>query len=73
MSNDCHKSSKGNLANFHEKMKENVNKNLDSSSLKIFFEEKENFPQKRVKIIREKRKEIKNTAKRLTYFRNMIK
>lgn len=54
-------------------MKENVNKNLDSSSLKIFFEEKENFPQKRVKIIREKRKEIKNTAKRLTYFRNMIK
>ena len=73
MSNDCHKSSKGNLANFHEKMKENVNKNLDSSSLKIFFEEKENFPQKRAKIIREKRKEIKNPAKRLTYFRNMIK
>lgn len=37
MSNDCYKTSKGNLANFHEKMKENVNKNLDSSSLKIFF------------------------------------
>jgi len=28
MSNDCQKSSKGNLANFHEKMKENVNKKL---------------------------------------------
>ncbi|EIC74841.1 hypothetical protein HMPREF1115_1559 [Streptococcus oralis SK610] len=37
MSNGCHKSSKGNLTNFHEKMKENVNKNLYSSSLKIFF------------------------------------
>jgi len=35
--NGCHKSSKGNLTNFHEKMKENVNKNLYSSSLKIFF------------------------------------
>jgi len=28
MSNDYHESSKGNLANFHEKMKENVNKKL---------------------------------------------
>ena len=73
MSNDCHKSSKGNLANFHEKMKENVNKSLDSSNLKMFFEEKENIPQKRAKIIREKRKGLKNSAKRLTYFRNVIK
>ncbi|WP_158086002.1 hypothetical protein [Streptococcus oralis] len=68
MSNDCQKSSKRNLANFHENMKENVNKNLYSSSIKIFFEEKENFPQKRAKIIREKRKGIKISAKRLTYF-----
>ncbi|MHA3043241.1 hypothetical protein ACVX3R_07195 [Streptococcus sp. 517s] len=73
MSNDCQKSSKGNLANFHEKMKENVNKNLDFSSLKIFFEEKEKIPQKRARIIRHKRKEIKNSAKRLTYFGNVIK
>ena len=74
MSNDCQKSSKGNLANFHEKMKENVNKNLDSSSLKIFFfEEKENIPQKRAEIIREKRKGIKISAKRLTYFWIMVK
>ncbi|WP_434398570.1 hypothetical protein [Streptococcus sp. KHUD_016] len=74
MSNDCHKSSKGNLANFHEKMKENVNKSLEPSSLKIFFfEEKENIPQKRAEIIREKRKGIKFSAKRLTYFRNVIK
>ena len=73
MSNDCQKSSKGNLANFHEKMKENVNKSLDSSSIKIFFEEKENNPQKRAKIIREKRKGLKISAKRLTYFRNVIK
>ncbi|WP_158085839.1 hypothetical protein [Streptococcus oralis] len=73
MSNDCHKSSKGNLANFHEKMKENVNKSLEPSNLKIFFEEKENNPQKQAKIIREKRKELKISAKRLTYFRNVIK
>jgi len=37
MSNDCQESSEGNLANFHEKMKENVNKSLISSSIKIFF------------------------------------
>lgn len=43
MSNDCQKSNKGNLENFHKKMKENVNKSLYSSNIKIFFEEKENF------------------------------
>lgn len=37
MSNDCYKTSKGNLANIHEKMKENVNKSLNFSSIKIFF------------------------------------
>ncbi|KXT82810.1 hypothetical protein SORDD14_00738 [Streptococcus oralis] len=37
MSNDCQKLSKENLANFHKKMKENVNKDLHPSSIKIFF------------------------------------
>ncbi|EGL91059.1 hypothetical protein HMPREF9968_0957 [Streptococcus oralis SK255] len=37
MSNDYQKSNKGNLTNFHEKMKENENKSLDPSNIKIFF------------------------------------
>ena len=74
MTNDYHKMKEEDSANFHEKMEENENKKaLNPLITRYFFEEKENIPQKRAKIIREKRKGIKISAKRLTYFRNMIK
>jgi len=68
MSNDCQKSSKGNLANFHENMKENVNKNLYSSSIKIFFWGKREFPSKTSKNNQRKKKGFKNFCKTLDIF-----
>ncbi|WP_185755890.1 hypothetical protein [Streptococcus oralis] len=56
------------MANFHEKMKENVNKNLDSSSLKIFFLGKREFPSKTSKNNQRKKKGNKNFCKTLDIF-----